>query len=147
MSRCCSWRTAHRLTARLALRRCSRLSLRQPAPQVLKPAKVILTNAHAADSAWGNECWDAVVDLSRSRGSALMVVVLEWSPGENARHIQGLDRASRRKPRDPAMFQGNAEGRPLLGRDGDHLLRLDVTELGGEDSASRIEEWVLSALV
>lgn len=105
---------------------------------------VILTNAHFADSTWGNECWDAVVDLSRSRGAALLIVVLECSREENARRIQGLDRASKRKPRDPGMFRGNAEGRPLLDRDGDHLLRLDITELRAEESASRIEEWVLS---
>ena len=78
----------------------------------------------------GNECWDAVIDLARSRGAKLLIVVLECSLDENARRIQGLDREAKRKPRDPAIFRGNAEGRPLLDRGGDHLLRLDVTELG-----------------
>ena len=105
---------------------------------------VILTNAHSSKTSWGNECWDAAIDLARSRGASLLIVVLECSLEENARRIQGLDREVKRKPRDPAMFRGNAEGRPLLDRGGDHLLRLDVTELEAEESASRIEEWVLS---
>ena len=105
---------------------------------------VILTNAHSSNNAWGNECWDAAIDLARSRGAKLLIVVLECSLEENARRIQGLDREAKRKPRDPTMYRGNAEGRPLLDRGGDHLLRLDVTELEVEESASRIEEWVLS---
>ena len=105
---------------------------------------VILTNAHSSNNAWGNECWDAVIDLARSRGASLLIVVLECSLEENARRIQGLDREAKRKPRDPAIYHGNAEGRPLLDRGGDHLLRLDVTELEAEESASRIEKWVLS---
>ena len=105
---------------------------------------VILTNAHSSKTAWGNECWDAAIDLARSREAKLLIVVLECSLEENARRIQGLDREAKRKPRDPAMFRGNAEDRPLLDRGGDHLLRLDVTELEAEVSASRIEEWVQS---
>lgn len=105
---------------------------------------VILTNAHSSNTAWGYECWDAVIDLASSRGATLLIVVLECSLEENARRIQGLDRESKRKPRDPTMFRGNAEARPLLDRGGDHLLHLDVTELEAEESASRIEEWVKS---
>ena len=105
---------------------------------------VILTNAHSTKTAWGNECWDAVIDLARARGAKLLIVVLECSLEENARRIQGLDREAKRKPRDPAIYRGNAEGRPLLDRGGDHLLRLEVTDLEAEESASRIEEWVLS---
>src|SRR5689334_8655837 len=40
---------------------------------------VVLTNAHFVDSAWGNESWDAVIDLTRNRGSRLYVVILTCS--------------------------------------------------------------------
>lgn len=104
---------------------------------------VVLTNAHMSDSDWGNECWDAVIELARTRGVPLFIVVMECSPEENARRIQGLDREEKRKPRDPGMFRGNIEGRPLLDRGGDHLLRLDVTHLPAEEAARQIAAWVL----
>lgn len=103
---------------------------------------VVLTNAHMSDSDWGNECWDAVIDLARARGVPLLIVVMECSPEENARRIQGADREEKRKPRDPGMFWGNIEGRPLLDRGGDHLLRLDVTHLPAEEAARQIAGWV-----
>jgi hypothetical protein len=103
---------------------------------------VILTNAHGSESEWGNECWDAAIELARARRSKLFIVVLLCTPEENARRIQGPDRDLKRKPRDPNMFHGNALGRPLLDRGGDYLLRLDVTSLGADEAAQAIQAWV-----
>lgn len=105
---------------------------------------VVLTNAHASDSDWGNECWDAVIDLARTRGSQLFIVVMNCAPEENARRIQSPERDSKRKPRDPNLFRGNVDGRPLLDRDGDDLLRFDSTNLSPEESAALIYEWIKS---
>lgn len=109
-----------------------------------KSVPVILTNAHASDSDWGNECWDAVIDLARNRGSQLFVVVMDCAPDENARRIQNPERDAKRKPRDPGMFKGNIDGRPLLDRGGDDLLRFDSTKLSPEKSAALIYEWIKS---
>jgi cytidylate kinase len=105
---------------------------------------VILTNAHAQDSDWGNECWDAVIDLAKARGSELAIVVLDCSVDENRRRIVSADRDAKRKPRDPDMFSGNVTGRPLLDRGGDRLLRLDTTALTAEQSAERVLAWLAS---
>ena len=104
---------------------------------------VILTNAHFANSEWGNECWDAAKELSRLRGVPLLVVVFDCSVEENAKRIQSLDRELKRKPRDPTMFRGNAKDKPLLDRDGDHLLRLDITDLTAEEAAARVGDWAV----
>ena len=103
---------------------------------------VVLTNAHLSGSDWGNECWDAVINLARAREVPLFIVVMECSPEENARRIQGLDREEKRKPRDPTMFRGNIEGRPLLDRGGDQLLRLDVTHLAAGEAAMQMADWI-----
>ena len=106
---------------------------------------VVLTNAHFVDSDWGNENWDAVSALSQERGVPLFVVVLSCSPEENARRMRSEGREAKRKPRDPAKFNGNANGRPLLDRDGDYTLRLDVTHLTASEAAERIAAWLDSA--
>ncbi|MEM7015714.1 MAG: AAA family ATPase [Pseudomonadota bacterium] len=103
---------------------------------------VIITNAHSPDSAWGNENWDSVIKLAKNRGSTLFIVVLECAPDENAQRIQHPDRDARRKPRDPNMFKGNAQGLELLDRDGDHLLHLDVTSMTATEAAGFIFKWV-----
>lgn len=103
---------------------------------------VIITNAHAQDSKWGNECWDEVISLARQRGAALYNVVLFCDPDENVRRIQSSDRKARRKPTDPNLFPGNREGRPLLDRDGDDLLQLDVTNLSAAAAADAISSWL-----
>ena len=61
---------------------------------------------------------------------------------ENGKRIQSLDRELKRKPRDPTMFRGNAEDRPLLDRDGDRLLRLDITDLTAEE-AIQVGDWAV----
>jgi hypothetical protein len=106
---------------------------------------VILTNAHARDSAWGTECWDAVIDLARARGSELAIVILECAVEVNRRRIASPDRDAKRKPRAPDIFSGNAAGTPLLDRGGDRLLRLDTTRMAAEESADRILVWLRGA--
>ena len=103
---------------------------------------LILTNAHAQDSAWGTECWDAALELAKRCGRKHLVVVLDCSREENARRIQGLDREQMRKPRDPAMFRQDPEDRALIDRDADVLLRLDVSELTAQEAANCIAAWV-----
>ena len=103
---------------------------------------VILTNWYSRDSGWGNENWDEIIALARKRGSRLNVVVLTCSPEENARRIQSSDRAAKRKPRDPDMIAANRNGRELLDRGGDRLLRLDVSNLSAEAAARDIARWI-----
>ncbi len=103
---------------------------------------VVLTNAHAADSVWGAECWDALEALAQARGTPLYLVTLLCDPDENARRIQSAGRAAQRKPRDSDMFPGNRQGRPLMERGGDAVLRLDVTRLQASQAAAHIAAWV-----
>ena len=104
---------------------------------------ITLTNAHFEDSAWGNECWDAAIDLARQRGSQLYVVVLTCTDlDEHDRRIRSADRALKRKPQDPAIYTARNSGRRPIDRDADHLLHLDVTGLTAEQSADRIAQWI-----
>lgn len=103
---------------------------------------VILTNAHAQDSTWGNECWNEAIELGRKTGRQHVVVLLDCARDENARRIQSADRDAMRKPRNPRMFrQGDVE-RALIDRGADKLLRLDVTEMSANDAAASILEWL-----
>jgi predicted kinase len=111
-----------------------------------KEVPLILTNAHAQASAWGNECWDAVIELAKAREVPLLIVVLACSPEENQRRIQGADRAAKRKPQDPHMFKGNADGVLLLDRGGDHTLKIDITNLSAADAANAIGDWIESCV-
>lgn len=103
---------------------------------------VILTNAHAQDSDWGNACWDAAVDLARETDRAHLVVVLECTREENARRIQCKPRDALRKPRDPTMFRQGDIDRALIDRDADALLCLNVTDLSAAMAATHILQWL-----
>jgi predicted kinase len=103
---------------------------------------VVLTNADMQDSAWGNECWDAAIELARTRGSELVVVILDCTVEENTRRIQSSGREAQRKPRDPHVLRGKAEGRVPIDRGGERLLRLDTTSLSAKASAERILAWL-----
>lgn len=111
----------------------------------LPPAvPVILTNAHAQDSAWGNACWDHAIALARTTGRDHIVVLLDCSREENARRIQCSDRDAMRKPKDPKMFRRAETDRPLIDRGADRLLRLDTTRLSADDAATSILAWLSS---
>ena len=103
---------------------------------------VILTIAHAQDSDWGNACWDEAVALARVTGRPHVVVILECSRKENARRITSPDRDEKRNPRDPTMFRQGEDDRLLIDRDGDRLLRLDITELSATEAAETILAWL-----
>ena len=107
---------------------------------------VILTNWYSQDSDWGHENWDKIIALARKRGSPLYIVVLSCSPEENARRIQSSGRAAKRKPGDVGTVAANRDGRQLLDRGGDHLLRLDVTDLSASAAAAEIARWIGSTL-
>lgn len=106
---------------------------------------VILTNAHAQDSDWGNECWDNAVALAKATRRQHLVVLLDCSRAENARRIQSVDRDEKRKPRDPKMFRQGETDRPLIDRDADRLLRLDVSEMSADAAAALILAWLHGA--
>ncbi len=103
---------------------------------------VILTNAHAQDSNWGNECWNEAIKLGRKTGRQHVVVLLDFERDENARRIQSLDRDARRKPRDPTMFRQGEVDRALIDRGADKLFRLDVTDMPANEAAASILEWL-----
>ena len=106
---------------------------------------VVLTNWYSQGSAWGEENWDRAIALARERGCALNIVTLHCQPEENARRIQSPGRGARRKPQDVSFVKDNREGRPLLDRDGDRLLELDVTELSASEAAQKIAVWLASS--
>ena len=103
---------------------------------------VILTNAHAQDSKWGNECWNEAIELGRTTGREHIVVLLDCARGENARRIQSVDRDAMRKPRSPTMFRQGEVDRELIDRGADKSLRLDVTEMSANAEATSIVEWL-----
>ncbi len=103
---------------------------------------IVLTNWYSEDCGWSVENWDEVIALARRRGCPLLVVILNCSPEENARRIEGKERAAKRKPQNSEMVGANRVGRPLLDRGGDALLRLDVTSLSAESAAQCIAEWI-----
>ena len=103
---------------------------------------VILTNAHVQDSSWGNACWDEALKLAKSCKRAHVVVILDCSREENSKRIQGVDREDMRKPRDPQMFRQGPIDRPLIDRDADHLIRMDVTNLSAQQVADHLHSWL-----
>src|SRR5262249_53636540 len=103
---------------------------------------VVLTNWYSQGAAWGEENWDRAIRLAKERGCALNGVILSCQPEENARRILGPERAGKRKPQDTGMVSDNREGRPLLDRGGDRLLRLDVTDLSASEAAEKIAAWL-----
>jgi len=105
---------------------------------------IILTNAHFADSEWGNNNWDEVISLARVRAARLLVVVLDCDVAENDGRIASPDRALRRKLTDPTQFFAAREGRRLIDRGGDDLLRIDTTTLSAEQTAEQVLAWVRS---
>lgn len=103
---------------------------------------LVLTNAHFDDSDWGNEAWDAAIDLARQRGSEHVVVVLTCDAEEHAKRIQGPDRASKRKPQDFTGFRPDFQRRRPIDRGADRLLHLDTTNVSAGVVASTIEHWL-----
>ncbi|WP_208353214.1 hypothetical protein [Pseudaestuariivita rosea] len=103
---------------------------------------VILTNAHAKDSTWGNECWNEAIELARNTNRQHVVILLDCARDENARRIQSVDRDAMRKPRDPTMFRLGEVDRALIDRGADRLLRMDVTNMSANDAAASILAWL-----
>lgn len=103
---------------------------------------VILTNAHAEDSNWGNECWDKAIELAQKTGRQHVVILLDCARDENRKRIQSVDRDAMRKPRDPMMFRQGKLDRKLIDRGADKLLRLEVTDMSAKDAAASIVAWL-----
>lgn len=103
---------------------------------------VILTEVLTAGSDWADECWARVLRLGEMRGG-LFVVHLICDLDENKRRIASAERASKRKPLDPDLAQRNHDaGRPLMGGDSEHCMRLDVTGLTARQAAEAILAWL-----
>lgn len=103
---------------------------------------IVLTNAHFADSAWGNENWEEMRRLARARDSRLFVVILDCEVAENDRRIASPDRILRRKLTDPTKFFAAREGRKLIDYGGDETLHIDTTLLSAEQTGERVLQWV-----
>ncbi len=103
---------------------------------------VVLTNAHAEQSKWGQEARQSLHDLADARGTPLLSVILTCDPDEHARRIQSVDRRLARKPTDPDLFQGNRDGVPLLDCHNPSAFTLDVTALTAGEAAQAISSWL-----
>ena len=103
---------------------------------------LVLTNWYSQGSVWGEENWDRAIALAKERNCSLNVVILSCEPEENARRIQSPGRAGKRKPQDVSFVDNNRNGRPLIDRGGDRLLRLDVTHLSASEAAQKIAAWL-----
>jgi len=104
---------------------------------------IILTNAHASSSEWGQESWREIRKLASSRMTPLYSVVLRCDPDENARRISTDSRQLARKPTDPNMFPGNRDGVPLLEGEGAILIAIDVTQLSAREAAEAIRSQLM----
>jgi hypothetical protein len=100
---------------------------------------LIMTSAYA-DTPFGRENWAAIRDLADARAVPLCNIVLDCLLEENIRRLRSAERIRLRKLTDPASLVSAREKRELLAKDGDFLLRLDVSRLTPEQSASRIVE-------
>lgn len=99
---------------------------------------LVLTEALAGQSEWGDHNWNRIVRLADLHGP-LHVVHLHCGREEHQRRIQHADRAAKRKPQDPDMAtRTHDEARPLLGADWPRLMRLDVTNLSADTAAAQI---------
>ncbi len=106
-----------------------------------KDVPIILTNAHFQGSDWGNESWDRAIALAGVRCVPHLTVVLSCSMEEVERRIHGESRRGKRKPRSLDVFRPGSSLRLLIDR-GDHVLRLETTELSAEDTTERIARWI-----
>lgn len=103
---------------------------------------VVMTEALTAGSAFCEEYWTGLEELSLSRGP-LLVVHLHCALEENKRRIQSSERELKRKPRDADYaVQNHQRARGLLGKDAEHFMELNVTELTAADAAKEIANWV-----
>src|SRR5262245_24408775 len=102
---------------------------------------IILTSAYA-DTPFGRENWAVIRELANARCAPLCNIVLACSLSENVRRLQSAERASRRKLVEPEPLIAAREASDLLEGGGDHLLRLDTSNLTADDSASRVADWL-----
>ncbi len=103
---------------------------------------VDMTEALTAGSAFCEEYWAGLERLSQSRGP-LLVVHVHCDLEENKRRIQSVERDLKRKPHDAGYaVQNHKRARGLLGKNAEHLLELDVSELTAPDAARKIAHWV-----
>lgn len=96
---------------------------------------VILTNAHAEGSAWGEESWHRIERLAQYRSCVLVSIVLECSVEENRVRIAQEARLLKRKLVSEEI---PLERRTLMDKAGDAHLRLDVSNLDALNAAERI---------
>jgi predicted kinase len=116
----------------------------QRAATIPRTIPIVMTNAYA-DSAWGNENWDAVVALAKTRGSMLFAVTLDCAPKENARRAALPDREYLGKLRDPSELLKLRTRHLLPCRGADHLLYIDNSAIDPANCAERIMSWIRAA--
>jgi hypothetical protein len=112
------------------------------AAKVPATISIILTSAYS-DTPFGRENWAAIREMANARGSRLCNVVLDCALAENIRRLSSPERARFRKLMDPQPVVAARQASGLLDEDGDHLLRLETSDLTAEACAGRIAGWLL----
>jgi hypothetical protein len=102
---------------------------------------ITLTSAYA-DTPFGRENWAAIREIANAREVPLCNVVLDCSLSENIRRLQSPQRAKFRKLTEPQPLIAAREASNLLEDGGDHLLRIEVSNMPAEECAARIADWL-----
>jgi hypothetical protein len=102
---------------------------------------ITLTSAYA-NTPFGRENWAAIREMANAREVPLCNVVLDYSVAENIRRLQSPQRAKFRKLTESPPLIAAREASNLLDEGGDHLLRIEVSDITAEESAARIADWL-----
>lgn len=109
----------------------------------LPPATVvILTNVlFSPPDPWGEESWQALREVARRRGSALLAVTIDCSLDENLQRLQSPGRRAARKLIDPSPLVRARQRRALHEGAADRRLSLDISAMSPEAAAAEIAAW------
>lgn len=111
----------------------------------MKPGILLLTDA-ISDDAFDSALFEEYRALAARRGAALVSIVLECSPEQNAERLVAAGRAERRKLTNPAILASLRASHRLLRPAGVPLVELDVSELSPAEAAAILAERCRAAL-
>lgn len=111
----------------------------------MKPVMLLLTDA-ISDDAFDSALFEEYRALAAKRGAALVSIVLECSPEQNAERLVAAGRAERRKLTNPAILASLRASHRLLRPAGVPLVELDVSELSPAEAAAILAERCRAAL-
>lgn len=101
----------------------------------MRPGPLILTDA-LSDDPFDSAVFDDYRTLAKQRGAALVAVVLDCAPEENAQRLVVAGRAERRKLTDPGILASLRADHRLLRAPGLPLVELDVGALAPAEAAA-----------